>query len=196
MNCKGDFSMHPAIDNKSGQGANEVIGLSPERLIEHQRQTIAEHIRHEQAKSWPEVYGTFTPVEADAYYDVVPFQVRFPQMTGVVDFYETFSKAFPDFQIIVHTEHDLPGLSIREVQIKATHRGEYCGLQASGRKVSIPLIGLFLFDQTSGHLNAERIYFDNNTILAQIRGEISDDDVFDLERIENRQSATQRPASG
>jgi hypothetical protein len=41
--------MHPAIDNKSGQGANEVIGLSPERLIEHQRQTIAEHIRHEPA---------------------------------------------------------------------------------------------------------------------------------------------------
>ena len=94
-------------------------------------------------------------------------------MKGVVDFYETFAKAFPDFQIIVHTENDLPGLSLRELQIEATHSGESCGLQATGRRVSIPLIGLFLFDKTTGYLNAERIYFDNNTILTQIRGEMT-----------------------
>jgi len=50
--------------------------------------------------------------------------------------------------------------------------------------VSIALIGFFLFDETTGYLNAERIYFDNNTILAQIKGEMSPDDVFDLRRIE------------
>ena len=94
-----------------------------------------------------------------------------------MDFYETFSSAFPDFQIVVHTENDVPGVSIREVQIVGTHSGEYCGLPATGRRVSIQLIGLFLFDTTTGHLNAERIYFDNNTILAQIRGEISPEDV-------------------
>ena len=160
--------------------------LLTDALIERQRKTVAEHIRHEQAKHWPEVYGTFTPNEEDAYYDVVPFHMRFPQMKGVVDFYETIAKAFPDFQIIVHTENDLPGLSIRELQIEATHSGEYCGLQATGRRVSIPLIGLFLFDKTTGYLNAERIYFDNNTILTQIRGEMTFEDVFDLGRIERR----------
>ena len=99
--------------------------LPADALIERQRQTVAEHIRHEQTKHWPEVYGTFTPNEEDAYYDVVPFHMRFPQMKGVVDFYEIFAKAFPDFHIVVHTENDLPGLSIREVQIEATHSGEY-----------------------------------------------------------------------
>jgi len=160
--------------------------LQADALIERQRQTVAEHIRQEQIKNWPEVYGTFTPLEEDAYYDVVPFQTRFPKMKGVVDFYETFTKAFPDFQIIVHTENDLPGMSIREVQIEATHSGEYCGLQATGRRVSVPLIGLFLFDKTTGYLNAERIYFDNNTILTQIRGEMTVEGVFDLGRIERR----------
>ena len=160
--------------------------LPTDALIERQRKTVAEHIRHEQAKHWPEVYGTFTPNEEDAYYDVVPFHMRFPQMKGVVDFYETIAKAFPDFQIIVHTENDLPGLSIREFRFEATHSGEYRGLQATGRRVSIPLIGLFLFDKTTGYLNAERIYFDNNTILTQIRGEMTFEDVFDLGRIERR----------
>jgi hypothetical protein len=160
--------------------------LPADDLVERQRKTVAEHIRHEQAKHWPEVYGTFTPNQEDAYFDVVPFQARFPKMKGVVDFYETFAKAFPDFQIVVHTENDLPGLSIREVQIEATHDGEYCGLQATGRRISVPLIGLFLFDKTTGHLNAERAYFDNNTILAQIRGEAAVEAVFDLSRLERR----------
>ena len=160
--------------------------VAADALIERQRQTVAEHIRQEQAKHWPEVYGTFTPNAEDAYYDVVPFQRRFPTMTGVVDFYETIAKAFPDFQIIVHTENDLPGVSIRELQIEATHNGEYCGLQATGRRVSVPLIALYLFDKTTGYLNAERIYFDNNTILTQIRGEMPFEDAFDLGRIERR----------
>lgn len=90
--------MHPAAE------------LEPDVLIERQRKTIAEHITHEQSKHWPAVYGTFTPYEEDAYYDVVPFQKRFPKMQGVVDFYQTFASAFPDFHIIVYTEHDVPGV--------------------------------------------------------------------------------------
>jgi hypothetical protein len=105
-------------------------------------------------------------------------------MKGVVDFYEAFTLGFPNFHITVHTEQDVPGVSIREAQITGTHNGEYYGLQATGRRVSVALMGFFLFDKTTGHLNAERIYFDNNTILAQIKGEISPDDVFDLGRIE------------
>jgi predicted ester cyclase len=103
-----------------------------------------------------------------------------------VDFYQAFASAFPDFEIIVHTEHDLPGISIREVQIEATHKGEYFGLQPTGRRVSFPLMAFFLFDKTTGHLNAERAYFDNNTVLAQIRGELTREGVFNLARIEGR----------
>lgn len=158
--------------------------LTPDALIELQRKTIAEHVREEQAKNWPAVYGTFTPHEQDAYYDVVPFQMRFSGIQGVADFYQTFAKAFPDFEIVLHRQHDLPGISILEVQITGTQTGEYCGIPAAGRRASVAVLVLFLFDKITGHLNAERIYFDNNTILAQIRGEMSLEDAFDLSRIE------------
>ena len=80
-------NLHPKADE---------VRLSADALIQLQRQTIAEHIRHEQSKHWPEVYRTFTPHEDEAYYDVVPFQMRFPKMQGVVDFYQAFTSAFPD----------------------------------------------------------------------------------------------------
>ena len=170
--------------------ATASASLTPEALVEIQRTTIAEHIRHEEAKDWPAVSRTFTPQAEDAYYDVVPLQMRFQQMKGVMDFYQAFTGGFPDFHITVHTQHDVPGVSVLEVQITGTHKGEYCGIEATGRRVSIPLMGFFLFNTVTGYLNAERIYFDNNTILAQIRGEMSPDDVFDLRRFEHTASGT------
>jgi steroid delta-isomerase-like uncharacterized protein len=165
-------------------GTAATTSLSSEALVELQRKTIEEHVRTEQIKDWAGVYRTFTPHPENAYYDVVPFQTRFRKMQGVIDFYEAFTRGFPDFQITVHTEQDVPGVSIREAQITGTHHGEYCGIAATGRRVSVPLMAFFLFDKRTGHLEAERIYFDNNTILAQIRGELSPNDVFDLGRIE------------
>ena len=56
-------------------------------------------------------------------------------------------------------------------------------------------MAFFLFDKMTGHLNAERIYFDNDTILAQLRGEMSPDDVFDLSRIERDTAGAASKAS-
>src|SRR5215470_10608344 len=66
--------------------------LTPEALVEIQQKTIAEHIKHEEAKDWPEVSRTFTPHAEDAYYDVVPLQMRFQKMKGVMDFYQAFTR--------------------------------------------------------------------------------------------------------
>jgi predicted ester cyclase len=163
----------------------EDIGrLSPDALIEHQRRTVEEHILQEERGNWDEVYHTFTSHQDDAYLDVVAFQRRFKHMEGVREFYETFSKAFMDFDITIHTEVDVPGVSFREAQVKATHKGEYCGIAPSGVRVSIPMAGIFVFDTQTGQLNAERVYFDNNTILEQIQGMMSFEGVFDLGRIE------------
>jgi steroid delta-isomerase-like uncharacterized protein len=163
--------------------------LSSEALIELQRKTVAEHIRNEQTKDWPGVYATFTPHGDEAWYDVVPFQMRFSTIQGVIGFYESIARGFPDFQMTVHSEQDVPGVSIREVQITGTHNGEYLGIPPTGRRVSVALAAFYVFDMATGHLNAERIYFDNNTVLAQIQGQMSPDEVFDLSRIEARNAA-------
>lgn len=143
-----------------------------EDLIQVQRATVAEHIRAENAKEWPAVYDTFIQNE-NAYYDVVPLGARFKGISGVKDFYQMIHAAFPDFQIVVTGEYDTPGCSIREVTITGTHQGEYGGVPGSGNPVRFELAAFYLFGAggDADKLVSERIYFDNEVLLRQIRGE-------------------------
>lgn len=148
--------------------------LTTEQRIKLQRECIIEHMRAENAHEWPAVYDTFIKDER-AYYDVVPLSARFAGFGGVKDFYEIFDNAVPDFHITVTGEYDSPGCSIREVTITGTHKGEYCGLPGSGNKVSFELAAFYIFGDgdEAGKLLAERIYFDNETVLKQMRGEVN-----------------------
>jgi predicted ester cyclase len=145
-----------------------------EDLIRLQRATIAEHIREENAHNWSAVYKTFIQDEGSAFYDVVPFHTHFVGLTGVRDFYQAAAAAFPDFRIEVWGEFDTEGCSVREVTISGTHKGEWCGVAGTGRAVRFHLAALFLFGkgENSGKLVAERIYFDNETVMQQINGKL------------------------
>ena len=143
-----------------------------EEIIAHQRNTVSEHLRAENAGEWSAVYDTFIQTDG-AYYDVVPLSTKFKGLAGVRNFYEAIVTAIPDLYITVSGEYDVPGCSIREVTIIGTHQGEYCGIPASGNSVRFELAAFYIFD-TENHtdkLLAERIYFDNETLLRQMRGE-------------------------
>jgi steroid delta-isomerase-like uncharacterized protein len=148
-----------------------VAELSAEQRIKLQRELVTEHIRAENAHEWPSVYDTFVD-SPDAWYDVVPLSTTFSGINGVIEFYQLFNSALPDFHIDVTAEYDTPGCSIREVTISGTHQGEYCGVAPKENPVSFELLALYLFDiNEPGKLIAERIYFDNETLLRQMRGE-------------------------
>jgi steroid delta-isomerase-like uncharacterized protein len=143
-----------------------------DEIIRLQRATVAEHIQAENNKDWSAVYDTFIQNE-NAYYDVAPLATRFKGISGVKDFYQVIAAAVPDFHILVTGEYDTPGCSVRELTITGTHQGEYCGVPARGRPVRIELAAFYLFGTgtDAGKLMAERIYFDNELMLRQMRGE-------------------------
>ena len=142
-----------------------------ERIVA-QRRTIDEHIKGENEHNWTRVYDTFLTDER-AYYDVVPLSTRFPGFRGVQDFYQLIEAAIPDFRVVVTGEYDTPGASVREVTIIGTHLGEYCGVAPRGLPVSVEVAAFYLFGDgdESGKLVAERVYYDNETLLGQMRGE-------------------------
>src|SRR5437764_7464323 len=129
-------------------------------------------MRQECAHNWSAVYDTFIQTE-DAFYDVVSFNLRFEGFSGVKSLYEAIESTFPDFQITVWGENDVPGCSVREIAITATHKGAWCGFAGTGRPVKVHLGILYLFGvgEPAGKLLAERIYFDNESLMQQIRGE-------------------------
>lgn len=141
-------------------------------IIKLQRETVDEHVRAEIAKEWDAVYDTFVQNQ-DAYYDVAPLGARFPGLSGVRDFYGIIHAAFPDFTIIITGEYDVPGYSIREVTIKGTHIGDYAGIPGSNNPIAIEVACFFIFGSgdEKGKILAERVYFDNELLLRQCRGE-------------------------
>jgi hypothetical protein len=76
----------------------------------------------------------------------------------------------------------VPGCSIREVTIYGTPKGDWCGTPGTGKHVRFHLAAFFLFGHGAhaGKLLAERIYFDNETIMRQLRGEMDEASVVDF----------------
>lgn len=145
--------------------------FSADQRIKFQRELVAEHIRAENDGEWAAVYDTFVD-SADAFYDVIPLSTTFHGRDGVQGFYEFVQSAFPDVHFLVTAEYDVPGCSIRECTATGTHQGEYCGVEPSGRHATGELAVFYLFDnEDPGKLVAERVYFDNETFLRQLRGE-------------------------
>jgi len=141
-----------------------------ENTVERQRQIVAEHIRGENEHNWPAVYDTFVQDDR-AHYDVVPLGARFPGIEGVRGFYQSIAAALPDLHIEVRAEYDVPGCSIREVVITGTHQGEFAGVKPLGHKVRIEMAAFYAFDEASGKLVSERIYYDQASALAQMQGQ-------------------------
>ncbi|MBI3943189.1 MAG: ester cyclase [Chloroflexi bacterium] len=142
-------------------------------IIRLQRATVDEHIRTENTKDWEGVYNTFIQSD-ETFFDVGPMATRFKGIEGVKGIYQAINASFPDFQIIVTGEYDMPGCSIREVTIHGTHLGEYGGVPASGNPVRFELAAFFLFGsgENAGKLVCERVYWDNEILMRQIRGEV------------------------
>jgi predicted ester cyclase len=147
--------------------------LSDDQRIKLQRETITQHMAGENEHDWAKVYDTFIQDER-AYYDVMPFATRYEGFSGVQDFYAAFEAAFPDFALVNTHEYDVPGCSIREVTVTATHQGEFAGIAATGNPITFELAAFYIFgdsDDEAGKLMVERVYFDTETLLRQLRGE-------------------------
>lgn len=149
------------------------MALSGDEKIERQKKTVAQHMSGENDHDWDRVWETFIRDER-SYYDVIPFAARYQGFGGVQDFYAAFESSFPDFHIEVSHSYDVPGCSIREVTITATHKGEFAGIEPTGRRVSFELAAFYIFgesDEEADKLLVERVYFDTETLLRQLRGE-------------------------
>ena len=136
--------------------------------IERQRAIVAEHIRCENAHDWPAVYETFVQDDR-AFYDVIPLKASFKGIEGVRQFYGTIARALPDLHIEVTAQYDAPSCTICETTISGTNLGPYLDMAASGNPIRFELAAFYLFDEDCTKLVAERIYYDQASVIAQMQ---------------------------
>ncbi|KAF0957838.1 ester cyclase [Rhodococcus sp. T7] len=138
--------------------------------IEAQRQCVEHHVALENAGEQSRVLKETFATEG-VFYDVVPGVTHFEGLQGVADFYDMLFSVLPDMHIKVTHTYDVPGCCVREGVVTGTHSAEFAGVPASGKFISFPFCGLYIFGDDPTKLIAERAYWDNDGLFRQMRGE-------------------------
>jgi len=56
------------------------------------------------------------------------------------------------------------------VVVTGTHKGKFAGVQPLGNAIRIEMAAFYSFDEGSGKLISERIYYDQASVVEQMQG--------------------------
>jgi steroid delta-isomerase-like uncharacterized protein len=131
-------------------------------LQTRREQTVRAHIEAENHHDIPAALATFHHPR----YEVMPLGDAADGAEAVTGLLTALMNAFPDFHVdvtrLLHSTHCV----VVELQMTGTHRGEWAGVAASGRRIQLMAACFFEFD--ADRLVCERVYFDQATLLRQI----------------------------
>jgi steroid delta-isomerase-like uncharacterized protein len=144
-NCDGRRTLTTAITPDQRQ---------PARIA-----TVRQHIRLENQHDLEGILSTFGDT---ARYDDEAWDEHFGGRSGVRQFYEQIMTALPDLEIEVLQQYVADQAILVEVMIRGTHLGEWKGLPATGRRVQLPICGIYTFDADN------RLAGERGTVLRQL----------------------------
>jgi steroid delta-isomerase-like uncharacterized protein len=125
---------------------------------------VREHIRAENAHDISGTIATFHHPHCE----VAPFGSVDDGAEAVHEFLAGLFAGFPDFKIerprLPHADEAV----VVECVITGTHHGPFTGVPPTGRRVEVPLVAIFDFDDD--RLMCERAYFDMATLMRQLQG--------------------------
>jgi steroid delta-isomerase-like uncharacterized protein len=125
---------------------------------------VDEHIRGENDHDLPGIMRTFGTV---ARFDDEPWNARYEGHDQVHAFYAGLLQALPEMHLDVQRRHAADATVILEVIVRGRHLGPWRGLPPTGRRVELPLCGIFTFDDND-RIAGERAYYDRATLLRQL----------------------------
>jgi len=137
---------------------------TPGNRVQARVAMVEEHIRLENRHDLEGVLRTFGP---NAGYEDEAWGEVYRGPGGVRQFYSQLMQALPDLEIEVKRQHVTDDAVLVEVIIRGTQLGGWRGLPATGRRIEVPLCGVYTFDEDD-RLAGERIYYDRSTVLRQL----------------------------
>ena len=125
---------------------------------------VEKHVRLENQHDLEGVLRTFGDT---ARYDDEAWGDHYDGRNRVRLFYQQLMQALPDLEIDVQRRHVTGDAILLEVIIRGTQLGWWRGLPPTGRRVEVPLCGVYTFD-ADDLLAGEKIYYDRATVLRQL----------------------------
>jgi steroid delta-isomerase-like uncharacterized protein len=137
--------------------------MSLDNLLRSRReQVVLRHIEAENTNNLDEMIASFYRPR----YEVFPMGAVFEGEQPVRDLIQGLLTGFPDFHftptIIHHADHAV----IVEARMTGTHQAEWGGIPPKNRKLDIPLVCIFDFEDD--RLINEKVYFDFASVQRQL----------------------------
>jgi steroid delta-isomerase-like uncharacterized protein len=145
----------------SGTARDQPMAIS-ETLRRQREQTCRAHMTDENAHAFERCIAAF----AHPRYEIVPTGEVFDGGQRVHTLMLENKAAFPDFHFGVEELHHADAAVIVEGTFRGTHDGPWRGLPATGRKVAVPMVIIFRFEDAA--MVCERVFFDLGTLLRQL----------------------------
>jgi steroid delta-isomerase-like uncharacterized protein len=138
--------------------------MTTDRLTEDRVSLVERHVGFENDHDIDGVMETFGQY---ASYDDEPWDEHRRGRDDVRAYYEQLMAAVPDLHIEPRPPQASNDVVVLECTITGTHLGTWHGLPGTGRPITLPLCGIYTFDD-GGTLAGERIYYDRATVLQQV----------------------------
>ena len=98
--------------------------------------------------------------------ELIPSGRVLDRADAVREYLHDRSQSFPDLHVEPVTVHHAADAVIAEFWMSGTHRGDFRGLEASGRRFHIRGVSIYVFD---GELiGCQRLYYDAGTVARQL----------------------------
>jgi len=133
-----------------------------DRLRARREEIVCEHIDAENACDYERALRTFDHPR----YEFVATDEVFEGPEEVTEHWRELDRAFPDQKDDLLKLHHADDAVLVEMVSRGTHLGPLRGLPPTGRRFELPFICIFVFDRD--RLVCERVYFDTNTLFAQL----------------------------
>jgi steroid delta-isomerase-like uncharacterized protein len=139
------------------------MALTVDQSVRERRDALVrEHVAAENRHDVEATIATFDRPR----YEVMPFGEPNDGESAVRELLQGLMAGFPDFHAEVRKLHHADDAVILEGRLTGTHEGPFAGIPATGRRMDLPMVGIFDFD--ADRLLCEKVYFDFATVLRQL----------------------------
>lgn len=124
---------------------------------------VRRHLDAENNYRLKETLDTLTP---DCVFEDMALGERVEGHAGATEYYERWWHAFPDLTWHPVRRYMTEAGLISEVIARGTHRGDFYGLEPTGRGIELAVV--IIVDFRDGRMSGERLYYDIATLLRQL----------------------------
>lgn len=121
--------------------------------------------RHVAAENRQDLDAAVATYHEECYYENVALGIRFEGKQGVALQYAATFNTFPDFEGRIEGRAFGRDLLVEWGRFSGTAKGEFMGLQPTGKRVEVPFCAVITF--RDGLMEGEKVFFDLATLCDQ-----------------------------